>query len=42
MQALYDAILEALLSGGVLPDDTLQQLLGEHGDDRREASGSSS
>ena len=32
MQALYDAILDALLSGGVLPEDTLQQLLGEHGD----------
>ena len=29
MQALYDAILEALLSGGVLPDETLQQLLGD-------------
>jgi Ca-activated chloride channel family protein len=35
MQALYDAILEALLSGGVLPDETLQQLLGE--DDSDEA-----
>ena len=33
LQALYDAILEALLSGGVLPDDTLQQLLGEQADD---------
>jgi Ca-activated chloride channel family protein len=32
MQALYDAILDALLSGGVLPEDKLQQLLGEHGD----------
>ena len=32
MQALYDAILEALLSGGVLPDDTLQQLLGDEAD----------
>ena len=32
MQALYDAILEALLSGGVLPDETLQQLLGDDGD----------
>ena len=29
MQALYDAILDALLSGGVLPDERLQQLLGE-------------
>jgi Ca-activated chloride channel homolog len=33
MQALYDAILEALLSGGVLPDETLQQLLGDQADD---------
>jgi Ca-activated chloride channel family protein len=33
MQALYDAILEALLSGGVLPEDTLQQLLGDQPDD---------
>jgi len=29
MQALYDAILEALMSGGVLPDETLERLLGE-------------
>jgi Ca-activated chloride channel family protein len=29
MQALYDAILEALLTGGVLPDDTLKDLLGD-------------
>jgi Ca-activated chloride channel family protein len=33
MQALYDAVLEALLSGGVLPDETLQQLLGDQADD---------
>jgi Ca-activated chloride channel homolog len=33
MQALYDAILDALLSGGVLPDERLQQLLGEDGDE---------
>ena len=33
MQALYDAILEALLSGGVLPEETLQQLLGDHADE---------
>ena len=33
MQALYDAILEALLSGGVLPDETLKQLLGDQADD---------
>src|SRR6187399_1092837 len=32
MQALYDAILEALLSGGVLPDETLKQLLGDQAD----------
>ncbi len=30
MQALYDAILEALMSGGVLPDETLEKLLGEN------------
>jgi Ca-activated chloride channel family protein len=28
MQALYDAILEALMSGGVLPEETLERLLG--------------
>jgi Ca-activated chloride channel family protein len=28
MQALYDAILEALMSGGVLPDETMERLLG--------------
>jgi Ca-activated chloride channel family protein len=33
MQALYDAILEALLSGGVLPEDTLKELLGEQPDE---------
>jgi Ca-activated chloride channel family protein len=33
MQALYDAILEALLSGGVLPEETLNQLLGEQADE---------
>ncbi len=32
IQALYDAILEALLSGGVLPEDTLKQLLGDQAD----------
>jgi len=32
MQALYDAILEALMSGGVLPDETLERLLGDTGD----------
>ena len=29
MQALYDAVLEALLSGGVLPDEALRQALGD-------------
>ena len=33
MQALYDAILDALLRGGVLPDDALQQLLGDDADE---------
>ena len=33
MQALYDAILDGLLSGGVLPDDRLQELLGQDGDE---------
>ena len=32
MQALHDAILEALFNGGVLPEETLEQLLGEPGD----------
>ena len=34
MQALYDAILDALLSGGVLPEETLQQLLGDDRDEQ--------
>ena len=29
MQALHDAILEALFNGGVLPDDTLDRLFGD-------------
>jgi Ca-activated chloride channel homolog len=29
MQALHDAILDALLNGGLLPDDLLEQLFGE-------------
>ena len=37
MQALHDAILEALFSGGVLSDDALQQLLGEPADGDQEA-----
>jgi Ca-activated chloride channel family protein len=32
MQALHDAILEALLNGGVLPEDTIEQLLGDPAD----------
>ncbi len=33
MQALYDAILEALLSGDVLPDERLRELLGDDADE---------
>jgi Ca-activated chloride channel family protein len=33
MQALYDAILEALMSGGVLPEETMERLLGENADE---------
>ena len=36
MQALHDAILEALFSGGVLSDEALQQLLGEPADGDQE------
>jgi Ca-activated chloride channel family protein len=36
MQALHDAILEALFSGGVLSDDALQQLLGDPADGDQE------
>ena len=32
VQALHDAILEALLSGGLLSDDTIEQLLGDPAD----------
>ena len=32
MQALHDAILEALFNGGVLPDDLLEQLFGDSQD----------
>src|SRR3954467_11555993 len=28
MQALHDAILDALFNGGVLPDETIERLLG--------------
>src|SRR5215212_10614027 len=37
MQALHDAILEALFSGGVLSDEALQRLLGEPADGDQEA-----
>ena len=36
MQALHDAILEALFSGGVLSDEAIQQLLGEPADGDQE------
>ncbi len=36
MQALYDAILDAMLSGGVLQDERLQQLLGDGDDQSRQ------
>ena len=36
MQALHDAILEALFSGGVLSEDALQKLLGEPADGDQE------
>jgi len=32
MQALHDAILDALFNGGVLPDETLEKLLGDPAD----------
>jgi Ca-activated chloride channel family protein len=38
MQALHDAILEALFSGGVLSDEALEKLLGEPADGDQEAS----
>ena len=37
MQALHDAILEALFSGGVLSDEALQQLLGDPADGDQES-----
>jgi Ca-activated chloride channel family protein len=36
MQALHDAVLEALFSGGVLSEEALQQLLGEPADGDQE------
>src|SRR5262245_36955465 len=32
MQALHDAILDALFSGGVLPEETIERLLGDPAD----------
>ena len=37
MQALHDAILEALFNGGVLPDDMLEKMFGDHADGNEEA-----
>jgi Ca-activated chloride channel family protein len=37
MQALHDAILEALFSGGVLSDEALEQLFGDPADSDQEA-----
>lgn len=37
MQALHDAILDALFTGGVLSDDAIQQLLGDPADGDHEA-----
>src|SRR6267378_7206068 len=38
MQALHDAILDALFNGGVLPDETIERLLGDPADgDQEEA-----
>ena len=34
MQALHDAILDALFNGGVLPEETIEQLLGDPADAR--------
>jgi Ca-activated chloride channel family protein len=36
MQALHDAILDALFNGGVLPEETVQQLLGDPADGDQE------
>ena len=38
MQALHDAILDALFNGGVLPEETIERLLGDPADgDQEEA-----
>ncbi|MDP2320934.1 MAG: hypothetical protein Q8O42_16525 [Acidobacteriota bacterium] len=36
MQALHDAILEALFNGGVLPEDTLEKLFGDQSEGTQE------
>jgi len=36
MQALHDAILDALFNGGILPEDTIEQLLGDPADGDQE------
>ena len=36
MQALHDAILEALFNGGVLPEETIEKLLGDPADGDQE------
>ena len=37
MQALHDAILDALFNGGVLPEETIEQLLGDPADGDQDA-----
>src|SRR6185369_11610239 len=37
MQSLHDAIMEALLNGGLLSDETLERLLGENWRDADDA-----
>src|SRR3982750_276681 len=36
MQALHDAILDALFNGGVLPEETIEKLLGDPADGDQE------
>ena len=43
MQALHDAILDALFNGGVLPEETIERLLGDPADgDQADARSASS
>ena len=42
MQALHDAILDALFNGGVLPEETIEQLLGDPADGDQKKCGRSS